>query len=72
MYLVRVRVTRLRDRARVRVRVRVKARVGVGVRPWLVRHRGERVVPAEHDILGVGDLVREEDVEGLGAPIPPG
>eukprot|EP00964_Phaeocystis_antarctica_P136775 scaffold101247_cov66-Phaeocystis_antarctica.AAC.2 len=40
------------------------------VEEGLVRHRGESVVPAEHDILGVGDLVREEDVEGLGAPIP--
>ena len=34
------------------------------------RGGGERVVPAEHDVLGVGDLVREEDVELLGAPVP--
>ena len=34
------------------------------VEEGLVRHRGEGVVPAEHDVLGVGDLVREEDVSG--------
>ena len=40
------------------------------VEEGLVRHRGEGVVPAEHDVLGVGDLVREKNVEGLGAPVP--
>ena len=32
----------------------------------MVAQRGECVVPAEHDVLGVGDLVREEGVEDLG------
>ena len=34
------------------------------VEEGLVRHRGEGVVPAEHDVLGVDDLVREEGVSG--------
>ena len=32
----------------------------------MVAQGGEGVVPAEHDVLGVGDLVREEGVEDLG------
>ena len=36
----------------------------------MVTQRGEGVVPAKHDVLGVGDLVREEGVEDLGPPVP--
>ena len=32
----------------------------------MVTKGGEGGVPAEHDVLGVGDLVREEGVEDLG------
>eukprot|EP00966_Prymnesium_polylepis_P110239 2550819-Prymnesium_polylepis.1 len=40
------------------------------VEKWMVVQRGERIVPRKHNVLRIGDLVREEDIKDFGAPVP--